>query len=96
MNSTAEATLKKLKQVTREVSLIANLLLPSSKECGKVLTPLLRKLQKEKDALVKRLEKTKYAPVATKKTPSKTRTSRTKYCVQTVSQTGIETKHDPK
>lgn len=78
MNSTAEGILQELKRVTKEVYLIANLLLPSSKMDGQVLARLLKKLQKEKDALVVRLEKAKSAPAATKKKLSKTPTSQVK------------------
>ncbi len=59
MNSIAVATLKKLKIVTQEVYLIAELLLPAKMQDGIILARLLKKLQKEKDALVKKLEKAK-------------------------------------
>lgn len=59
MNSKEEATLKKLKKVTEEVYLIASLLLPASNRNGKILIRLLKKLQREKDVLVKKMEKTK-------------------------------------
>lgn len=59
MNSTAEGILRSLKNVTKEVSLVATLLLPSSKTDGQTLTRLLKKLQKEKNALVKKLGKAK-------------------------------------
>ena len=57
MNSTVEAILRKLKQVTKEVSFIATILLPAPAGDGKTLTQLLKKLQKEKDVLVKKLER---------------------------------------
>lgn len=59
MRSTAESILKTLKKVTEEVSLIAQLFLPSTMPNGKILGRLLKKLQKEKDVLVKKLERSK-------------------------------------
>lgn len=59
MNSIAEAILKKLKNVTEEVYLIAAFLLPATTVHGKILARLLKKLQQEKDVLVKKLEKAK-------------------------------------